>query len=289
MESINARISARSRRQAMDWSLVLVSQGIATSIEFSPESGWELAISTAEYERALEVLRQYQLENRGWRWRPKFFERDVLFDWGSLAWVVLICAFYLLSEQARQLIDIGSMDSAAVLRGQWWRLFTAIWLHADLAHLAGNATLGLVLLGLCMGRFGTGVGLLGAYLAGIGGNIISGVFSVEPHHSLGASGMVMGCLGLLAGRSFRQWRQTIWPKKYIIAQLTAGFLLFLLLGLAPGTDILAHLGGFIAGLLLGHLLLLSSAARLTQRNLLGGALFAILVIYPWWIALHQMH
>ncbi len=91
------------------------------------------------------------------------------------------------------------MDGAAVAHGQWWRLFTAIWLHADLAHLATNATIGLLLLGLAMGRYGTGAGLLAAYLAGAGGNLVAGLISLQPHRSLGASGMVIGCLGSASG------------------------------------------------------------------------------------------
>jgi membrane associated rhomboid family serine protease len=68
--------------------------------------------------------------------------------------------------------------------------------------------------------------------------------------------------------------------------ILAGVLLFVFLGLSPGTDIVAHLGGFITGLLLG--LLLTATPRLIHRhriNLAAGILFAILVILPWWRAL----
>jgi len=50
------------------------------------------------------------------------------------------------------LIEAGDMDSAKVLAGQWWRLFTAVTLHADLAHLMGNITFGVIMLGLAMPR-----------------------------------------------------------------------------------------------------------------------------------------
>ena len=42
-----------------------------------------------------------------------------------------------------------------------------MWLHADVGHFATNATFGLVLLGLVMGRYGTGVGLLAAHGIGL--------------------------------------------------------------------------------------------------------------------------
>jgi membrane associated rhomboid family serine protease len=180
------------------------------------------------------------------------------------------------------------MDGTAVASGQWWRLFTAMWLHADVGHLAANATIGLVLLGLVMGRYGTGVGFLAAYLSGAGGNVMAWRLSPGPHHSLGASGMVLGCLGLLAVQSFSLWRQTPHATKYIVGGLVGGVMLFVLLGLTPGTDVLAHLGGFCTGLALGGALALApGVAQKAGINLLCGFLFALLVILPWWLALRS--
>ena len=178
------------------------------------------------------------------------------------------------------------MNSAAVSDGQWWRLFTAIFLHANLGHLAENASIGLVLLGLVMGGYGTGVGLLAALLAGAGGNVLAWLV-YENHLSLGASGMVMGCLGLLAAQSIpraRERRPGMW--KYALAGTAAGLMLFALLGTSPGSDVVAHLGGFVVGFALGVPLAL--APRLTHRtavNLLAGGLFCLLVVLCWWLAL----
>jgi membrane associated rhomboid family serine protease len=270
----------------MDWSLVLVSQGIETTIEQGEEgAGWGLVVARQDFERAVRTLRLYRLENRGWPWQQPVFRQGLLFDWGSLAWVLLAGVFFWLSAHG-DLRSPGIMDGGAVARGQWWRLFTAIWLHGDLAHLATNAALGLVLLGLAMGRYGTGVGLLAAYLAGVGGNLIAGLLSLQTHRSLGASGMVMGSLGLLAVQSFSLWRQTPHAWKFILSGVCGGVMLFVLLALTPGTDVMAHLGGFLCGLLLGALLNLAPAiAQKAGANLLGGLAFALLVIVPWWLAL----
>src|SRR5436309_6098661 len=105
-----------------------------------------------------------------------------------------------------------------------------------------------------MGRFGTGAGLLGTYLAGAMANAAECLLADESRRSLGASGMVMGSLGLLAAQSFYLWRVSSYARKYLLGAVTAGLMLFILLGLAPGTDIIAHLGGFISGLILGSLL-----------------------------------
>ena len=288
MESATARIPARSHRQAMDWSLVLVSQGIETTIDQGEDgTGWGLVVAGQDYGNALRAIRQYRLENRAWPWQQAVFKPGFLFDWGSAAWALLACLFFWLSERT-DLLPAGLMDGSAVAQGQWWRLFTAMWLHADLAHLATNATLGMVLLGLAMGRYGTGVGLLAAYLAGAGGNLFAGLLSLQSHRSLGASGMVMGCLGLLAVQSFSLWRQTPHAMKYILSGICGGVMLFVLLALTPGTDVMAHLGGFVCGLVLGALLnLVPEVAQMPKTNLFSGLLFSLLVIVPWWLALRS--
>ena len=272
----------------MDWSLVLVSQGIESTIDQAEDgSGWGLLVAGQDYGNALRTLRQYRLENRGWPWQQQVFRPGFLFDWGSLAWALLACLFFW-AGTTTDLRTGGLMDGAAVAHGQWWRLFTAIWLHADLAHLATNATLGLVLLGLAMGRFGTGPGLLAAYLAGAGGNVLAGVLSLQSHRSLGASGMVMGSLGLLAVQSFSLWRQTPHALTFILSGICGGLMLFVLLALSPESDVMAHLGGFTSGLLLGALLsLFPASAQKPTANLLSGLIFALLVIVPWWLALRS--
>ncbi len=287
MEPQIATIHVRSHRQAMDWSLVLLSQGIEPTIERTEENGgWALMVPAQDYEKALQAIHLYRLENRGWPWQQRVFTPGLLFDWGSLAWVVLLTLFFWLSETRLDLHDAGFMNSTAVAQGQWWRLFTAIWLHADLAHLAANATIGAVLLGLAMGRYGTGAGLLAAYLAGAGGNLVAGFVSPGPHHSLGASGMVMGSLGLLAVQSFSLRKQSPHAAKFILSGVAGGVMLFVLLGLSPGSDQLAHLGGFLNGLLFGVLLTpIPGLAQKAKLNSLAGFIFVLLVLWPWWLAL----
>jgi rhomboid protease GluP len=280
---MTARIPARSKRQAMDWSLALISQGIESTIDYS-EAGWGLIVESEEQDRALGTIRQYRVENFRWHWRQEI-RPEVHFDWASLAWVLLICLFYRLETGTSSLHDAGLMDSAAVSRGEWWRLFTAIFLHADPAHLAANATFGLLLLGLAMGHYGTGVALLAAYLAGAAGNAAAWIF-LKIHLSLGASGMVMGCLGLLTAQSFALLRNNPSAVKYLLGGVAGGVMLFVLMGLDPGSDVLAHFGGFLTGLLLGSILTLwPRLAQNTVANLLAGILFCLLVTFTWWLAI----
>jgi membrane associated rhomboid family serine protease len=269
----------------MDWGLVLASQGIEATIEGPEgEEPWGLRVAAQDYERAAGAIRQYRLENRGWPWRQAGRQRGYLFDWGSLAWVLLVVLFFW-REGYADLRSAGMMVSGLVTHGEWWRLFTAVWLHADVGHLATNATLGFVLLGLVMGRYGTGVGLLAAYLSGVGGNLAAWLLAPGPHRSLGASGMVLGCLGLLAAQAFSLRARDAMTPRLILSGVLAGVMLFVLLGLGPGTDVVAHLGGFVGGLLLGAgLALVPGLARRAGSNLLCGLVFGALIIVPWWLA-----
>ena len=279
-------IPARTRRQAMDWSLVLASQGIDHMIDHDEITGWNLTVASADRERALTSIRLYRQENRHWRWRRTVFSPDVFFDGRSLAWVLLLLFFYAWSVRA-DLRTTGMMAGSSLAQGEWWRWFTATWLHADLTHLVSNLVFGFLFLGLVMGRYGPGVGLLAAYFAGAGGNVIAGLVHEAASRGLGASGVVMGALGLLSFPAVPVLRQrSLNAFRLVAGGLMGGMLLFVFLGVSPGTDVIAHLGGFIIGLVLGSML--AFAPRLIHRpgvNLAAGMLFAVFLVMPWWFAL----
>lgn len=260
-----------------------MSQGIESTIECSTEGQWFLGIDEADAAFAHETIRHYESENRSWPWQQTV-QFNVLFDWTAVGWVFLMVLFYSLQNHSPGIRDAGLMSSTAVSSGEFWRLVTATCLHADLGHLLANVTLGLLLLGLVMGRFGTGVGLLAALCAGIGGNL--GTWLIYPEHrSLGASGVVLGCVGLLAAQAL-PFRKHPAAKRYAMTGAAAGVLLFVLIGLAPGTDVLAHFGGFVAGTLIGTLLLLTKPARHSGRvDAACAAIAAMVLLFNWWMAL----
>ena len=285
-EPTSARIPVRSHGQAMDWSLVLVSQGIETAIE-NLEGTWSLVLPARDYQQALKALRQYRLENRHWPWRQPLAWPHAHFDWAVIGWAGLLMVFHWFGSKNEGLRLAGVMDTSAVLSGQWWRVFTAMTLHADLAHLATNLSIGIVLLGLAMGRYGTGTGLLAAYLAGAYGNLASLWINVRPFQGLGASGMVMGALGLLAAQTLPRRGDPPKPLKHLLGGVAAGFMLFVLFGLAPGTDIVAHFGGFLTGLLMGAVLI-RVPARILQHPrvmVISISLLTALVVLTWRLAL----
>jgi membrane associated rhomboid family serine protease len=252
----HSKIPSRSRRQTLDWGLVLMSQGIAATMDDGADgTGWCLWVATADLPAALRALRLYQWENRHWHWRQPLPWRGFHFDWKIVLWALLLIIVHAISvTSVRDVALAGRMDSAAVRAGEWWRLFTAMLLHADVAHLVSNVSLGVVLLGLAMGRYGSGLGLLAAYLAGAAGNLAGLLVYPMPHYGVGASGMVMGGLGLLAAQSVTLLRHGSIGRMYVVRGILAGVMLFVLFGLSPETDVVAHFGGFVAGLALGGLL-----------------------------------
>jgi membrane associated rhomboid family serine protease len=271
----------------MDWSLALVSQGIETTIERPAAGGsWALLVPASESERTLKTLRQYHVENRDFPWRQQLPWPETHFDWASALWICALVVVYWISGQNADILNGGIMDSAKVVSGQWWRVFTAMTLHADLAHLATNLSIGIVLFGLAMGQYGTGTGLLAAYLAGAGGNITSLLLNAKPFQGLGASGMIMGALGLLAAQSLTVRQRAGISLKHLLSGMVAGVMLFVLFGLAPGTDMAAHLGGFVTGFIIGAVLarLPAAWARSAKVNFASGVIFVALVTATWRLA-----
>src|ERR1035437_9272011 len=115
------------------------------------------------------------------------------------------------------------------------------------------------------------------------GNLAAGWVHEATMRGLGASGVVMGALGLLTVPSL------ILPKqqkanafRLIAGGLLAGVLIFVLIGVNPETDVVAHFGGFVTGWLLG--LVLACVSRFTRRprvNLVPRIPYALLTIIPW--------
>jgi len=284
-------IPAHSERQAMDWSLVLASLEIPTTIQRLGETSWALVVDGEHHERALEAIRLYRLENRRWKWQQQLPWSDFTFHWGAIFWCLfLVFAFQISTVTSADLRQGWVFSSKAVQAGEWWRVFTAILLHADLPHLVFNAITGFVLFGLAMARFGTGCALFASYLAGAAG-YASGLLLYKNHYSaVGASGMVMGALGLIAVQVFPRWRMNGAALKHWFRSLLAGILLFIFLGTSPKTDVVAHLGGFVAGIVLGALLHLLPSRIVQSQSIARGSwvAFVFLLLLPGCLASQEI-
>jgi rhomboid protease GluP len=252
-QSGQAVIAAYSEQQALDWQLVLSSQDIdSTVVKIRNGTGWNLLVPLDCQERARAAINQYLVENPPWKWRRPLPLPGVLFHWGVVSWALAMLLFHAL--QSLLSVDLspqGHMNNAGFWAGQWWRPFTAVMLHADAGHLATNLAIGTVLIGLAMARYGPGWGLLGTYLAGVTGNLLGLALYASTHRSLGSSGMVMGALGMVCIQSLSLRLDYPWASRVLSTSVASGVLLFLLLGLNPDSDVVAHLGGFLGGLMAG--------------------------------------
>jgi len=180
-----------------------------------------------------------------------------------LLWALVVMAvFYCQGLWPERLEAAGALDSQRVFDGgEWWRLATALFLHADLGHLVSNVLSGVFTFCAVLTTIGVRRGWLLVALASVTGNLAVAALNYPgPYRSLGASTAIFAGLGLLAGRAVRAVPWDGRPQRWrgVFAPLAAGLALLGLFG-AGGIhiDVGAHATGFAAGLLWGF-----GAARL---------------------------
>lgn len=186
--------------------------------------------------------------------------------------------------------DAGELHAAAVQRGEWWRAWTALTLHYGLDHLVANLGAG-VWFGYLAGRvFGPGTAWALIVNGGACANLIEGLLAAPPHRAAGASTAVFTALGLLAAFSWRGRRSLRERWELGWSPLIAGVVLLGWLGTAGAhTDVLAHLLGFLCGVLLGSAAAGVGAQRLLSRTpqWLGGALALGAIGLAWLLAVRS--
>jgi hypothetical protein len=99
----------------------------------------------------------------------------------------------------------------------------------------------------------------------------------------------MGALGLLTVQSLALWRNVRAARRSVLAGLFAGALLFVLLGLSARSDVVAHAGGYVAGVVLGLGLnfLPARAGGKTIADRLAGTAAILLASAAWILALSR--
>jgi len=160
----------------------------------------------------------------------------------------------LLGPSYSTLEKMGALEWEKVVRKhQSWRLISCIWLHAGIIHLVVNM-LSLVFIGIRLEQQ-FGFVLIGIIylLSGFGGSVLSTLF-IRNSISVGASGALFGLLGAMLSELITNW--SIYSNKAAaLVTLIVILVLNLGLGILPGVDNFAHIGGFLTGILLGFVLL----------------------------------
>jgi rhomboid protease GluP len=147
------------------------------------------------------------------------------------------------------LLRYGANAPALVRDGQWFRLFSANFLHLNVMHVYMNA-LALFSLGLILEKLAGHQRFICIYLLSALGGALTSALVAQAAFSVGASTAIFGLLGSLAVLNWKYSRQL--PS--IFRQPTAWWILIVALNvtlaaLVPGIDIGAHAGGALAGAL----------------------------------------
>ncbi len=150
-----------------------------------------------------------------------------------------------------RLLEHGAISWSLVESGELWRLFAAVFIHFDGAHITANL-LTLALVGPPLAHhLGAGRFLLVFVATGVAGNVFSHFMVPTVGLKAGASGAVAGVLGALAGQTLRPEFLGRLRRWQVLGALGAVYAL--LVGVGPGRDNAAHAGGLLAGLILGRL------------------------------------
>jgi membrane associated rhomboid family serine protease len=158
---------------------------------------------------------------------------------------------------------------------EWWRPFTALFLHADAPHLIGNLLSGMLFGTLVSRSIGPVRGWALILLCGTLGNVATSALTwPESFVSLGASTAVFGALGILSGLGFAAMLHHRFRLSWVrtIAPVLAGIVILGWIGGGSpngNTDVLGHVFGFTSGLAAG--LITGHVSPATGDSLIAGA------------------
>lgn len=278
-----------SRRDCREIGILLESIGVAYRIVQQRQEHL-IVVAESDSPTALAEIAAYLKENKSDPQPSERFQFHTDAIIGVCAFVATIVVVDIL--KTRRPLDInwfelGKTDAFAMQAGQWWRAITALTLHADAAHLIGNACVG-GLFGFFAGQLlGSGLTWLSILLSGTMGNLINGLIREQPHTSIGASTAVFAALGILASYvwirrndlkvvHFRRWRPIV-----------GGLILFGYFGIGGvRTDVLAHFFGLISGGLFGFALGVShrKIEQLPHLQLACGIMSLAILMTGWTLA-----
>ena len=275
-----------SARRAEEWATVLAASGIRHRLALTA-TGWAVLVASDDGARASVALATYDAENpHELRVAAPAVGRDSI-GLGIAVAALLLGFFALTGPRAAGVawFERGSASAARILRGEVWRTITALTLHADLAHVLGNAAACVVLIPPVSQALGPGTGLWVLLLAGAVGNALTAFVHGAPYNSVGASTLTFGAIGVLAAQAFvARWRGRPTRRRPWVV-IVASLVLLSMLGTAEGADVLGHLFGLLAGAVLGLLAGLARPRAFAPTVEWALAVAAMALIAAcWWIA-----
>ena len=150
------------------------------------------------------------------------------------------------------MLGLGAKVNAAIVDGQFWRLFTPMFLHLGLLHIGFNSY-ALYIFGPQVERpYGALRFLLIYILSGISGTAFSFLFS--PNASVGASGAIFGLIGVMGAYLYRYRDRLAMGRSRLMNLVTVAAYNLIYGFIVPSVDNWGHIGGLVAGIALGWLL-----------------------------------
>jgi membrane associated rhomboid family serine protease len=244
-------------RRAEAWSFVLEAVGVPHRLQ-SAAAEWLVVVDLGHLDRAAAALDAHDREAA-----EEASVEPAPPDHGASPAAVLVpaalIAFFLASGprgglDPHGLFRAGSAVAERIVGGEWWRALTALTLHADLAHVLGNAVALVIFLSALCRWLGAGLALALVLAAGFVGNLATAFLYGSAHSSVGASTSAFGALGILGGLQFlRRFRVTTRfdRRRRALAAVAACLGIFAMIGVGERSDVIAHLAGLAAGLGLG--------------------------------------
>jgi membrane associated rhomboid family serine protease len=267
--------------EASERALVLQALGIDSAI-VELDGRRVVAVAPEDGPRARAEIDRYDRENAS---GSPALDPSPPISWGFAA--AGVYAAVLIGFWSRGPWTWGRAVAGSIRAGEWWRAVTALTLHADLSHLAGNLLFGAVFGVMLAESVGFGVAWFGFLLTGAIGNAANAWIQSPSHAAVGASTGVFGMLGMqvafdaLTRRHVHHGRIRRW------APFVVGLgLLSWLGGGIPGEpiDVGAHVLGFAAGVLLGAALAVRRVSRAATVQGVVGLVALALVAAAWTLA-----
>jgi len=235
--------------------LILSSTGISYHLR-EDEHRWDILVNDKDYEKALIVIEQYLKENPEVQKTedPLYYKYQRTFT-GIWVSIILIACHVAIAIGDKSDLFVKTYGSSAfhVLHGELYRSVTSLMLHANTLHLIGNIA-GIAIFGTAVCTImGWGVGWLIILATGIVGNLTNALLYKSGHISVGASTAIFGAIGILSAYQFFMKFKQSGQKIKAFLPLSCGLALLGILGSGEHSDLMAHLFGFLSGILLGSL------------------------------------
>ncbi len=192
---------------------------------------------------------------------PKVTNLDLMIPRRSIVALVLLilnALMFILYSQGIVSDRALALDAESILqRREYYRFFTCMFMHGNFLHILYNMMV-LWMVGPYVNHFyGWKKMTAGYLLSGLGGGILSMIYSVKTgniYATVGASGAIYGLFGMATIYLFTHKKSF---GRGTIFRMGLAFLC-LFMSSAENTDVAAHLGGFLTGLLLAGIFALFS-------------------------------